>query len=177
MAWVTSPTFTSGNVLTAAQLNVLSGDLNETAPAKATAQGQYFVATAANQVAARLPVLGSVNVTESTTSLTFTDLTTLGPDVFADTGLWALVCMQAMVQPGTSGQSGQIGLAVSGATSIAASTIYLSLTAAAVNQQITCAGVRIITGLLPGANEFTMKYAVSGGTVQFGRRFLSVVPF
>jgi hypothetical protein len=177
MAWTTPPTFVSGNVLTAAQLNILSGDLAETAPAKATAQGQYFVATAANQLAARLPVQTSANITESTTSTTFTDLTTFGPSADVTTGLWALVCMQAMVQPGTSGQSGQIGIDVSGATTVAASTIYLSLTAAAVNQQVTCAGVRTIVGLTSGVNTFTMKYAVSGGTVQFGRRFLSVVPF
>jgi hypothetical protein len=177
MAWISPPTFVSGAVLTAAQLNILSGNLNETAAAKATTQGQFFVATAANQLAPRLPVQTSANITESTASTTFADLTTFGPTADTTTGLWALVCMQAMVQPGTSGASGQIGIEVTGATTIAASTIYLSLTAAAVNQQVTCAGVRTIVGLTSGLNSFTMKYAVTGGTVQFGRRFLSIVPF
>jgi hypothetical protein len=59
MAWVTPPTFTTGNVLTAAQVNILAGDLMETAAAKASSTGdlftstQYFAATAANSLTAR----------------------------------------------------------------------------------------------------------------------------
>ncbi len=49
MAWTAPITFTSGSVLTAAQLNTyLRDNLNETAPAKFTAAGQLFVSTAAN---------------------------------------------------------------------------------------------------------------------------------
>ena len=55
MAWSAPMTAVSGSVLTAAQFNTYVRDnLNETAPAKATAAGQIFVSTAANAIAARL---------------------------------------------------------------------------------------------------------------------------
>lgn len=178
MAWVAPPTFTSGNVLTAAQLNILSGDLNETAPAKASQQGQFFVSTASNAIAARLPVSASTNVSESTTSSAFTDLATVGPQAVVTTGPWALVCMQAQASNASVNATSSIGLDISGATVSAASTIYISITSGTAGQQVTCAGVRLITGLTNGSNTFTMKYVVSSGTTgTFGRRFMGVIPF
>jgi hypothetical protein len=91
---------------------------------------------------------------------------------------WALVAMQAFIQPSAVGASGQVGMDISGASTFGPSTIYLSLTAATVNQQITAAGVRIFSGLTAGSSDFKMMYAVTGGvSVGFGRRFLSVIPY
>lgn len=178
MAWTAPPTFVSGNVLTAAQLNILAADLNETAPAKATGVGQYFVATAANAIVARTPVAVSVTTSETTTSAAFADLATLGPQADVTSGVWALVCVESLVSNGTAGATSSIGIDISGATTIAASTIWLSNTSGTAGQGFTAAGVRLITGLTAGLNTFTMKYVVSSGTTgTFSRRHLAVVPF
>lgn len=50
MAWATPTSFTSGNTLTAAQMNVLGDDLLETAPAKVTTKGDIVAATGANAI-------------------------------------------------------------------------------------------------------------------------------
>ena len=51
MTWATPPTFTPGQVLIAASLNIIRDDLNESAAAKATTQGDTFYATGANALA------------------------------------------------------------------------------------------------------------------------------
>jgi hypothetical protein len=95
VAWVAPTTFVSGNVLTAAQLNILSADLLETAPGKAASAGQYFVSTAANTIAGRTPITAAVDTAESTAALTFGDLTTPGPAVTTTTGVRALVSISS----------------------------------------------------------------------------------
>jgi hypothetical protein len=95
MAWVAPPTFVSGNVLTAALLNILSGDLNELAPAKATAAGQIFVSTGANAIIARTPGFDTIATSESTASTSFVNLATVGPTVTVTTGTTALVFVSA----------------------------------------------------------------------------------
>lgn len=179
MAWTTPPTFVSGTALTAAQLNILSANLNETTPAKATAAGQYFVASAVNAIAARTPQSASVTTTQTTTSAAFTDLATVGPQVTVTSGTQCLMLMNSLLQNNTSGTTTSISMDVSGTTTIAAGTIYLSFLTAAVNHQITIGGVRMQPSLTAGAgNIFTMKYACSGGsTATFARRFLTVLPF
>lgn len=174
MAWTSPPTFTTG-ALTAAQLNILSADLLETAPAKATANSQYFVATAANTIAARSPTSYSANLSDTTTSTSYIDLG--GPVVTVTSGPNALVLMQAQVSNNTNGVTSSIGLDISGATTSPAATVYISLTTAAAGQQMTAAGVRMVTGLTAGSNTFMMMYVVSAGTGSFNRRFMAVLPF
>jgi hypothetical protein len=48
MAWVTPPTVSTGDVVTATQWNQIAGDLNETAPGKVTTKGDIVAATGAN---------------------------------------------------------------------------------------------------------------------------------
>jgi hypothetical protein len=177
MAWTAPPTFVSGNVLTAAQLNVLSGDLNETGPAKATTPGQYFVATGTNAITARTVGRDSVLVAESTTSTAFTDLTTFGPQVTVTTGTYVLMCMQAQLANNTVNGICTVGLDISGATTLAAGTIWLSFTSGTANQQITCGTAVAVIGLTAGSNTFTMKYVVGSGTGTFHRRWLTILPF
>lgn len=178
MSWAAPPTFVSGAVLTAAQLNVLSGDLNETAAARATAAGQYFVATGANTLAARAGGRDTAIVSETTTSTTFTDLATVGPQVTSTTGTTVIAFMQSQLQSNTVGGVATVGLDISGATTTAASTTWLSFTVATANQQVTCGTAQMITGLTAGSNTFTMKYVVSAGTTgTFNRRWLTILPF
>ena len=51
MAWVTPPTVSTGDTITATQWNNLANDLNETAPGKVTTKGDIIAATGANEVA------------------------------------------------------------------------------------------------------------------------------
>src|SRR3990172_3586778 len=52
MAWTAPPSWTTGEVVTASHMNVhVRDNLLETAPAKATAAGDIFYATAANAIA------------------------------------------------------------------------------------------------------------------------------
>lgn len=179
MAWVAPPTFTSGAALTAAQLNVLSGDLNETAPAKATAAGQLFVSTGANVIAARQPAFATIATNETTTSATFVDLLTVGPTVTVTTGTAALVMVSSDQSSNTAGAFSQSGYAISGATTLAASLDR----ATAIRTPIANYGMNATlavyqTGLTAGSNTFKEQYCTSsgGGTASFQTRRISVIP-
>jgi hypothetical protein len=180
MTWQPLPVFVAGTPPTSDQLNALSTDLGETAPAKATAAGQFFVSTGPNALAARTPVAKYVVASEATGSFTMTDLTTPGPACTVTSGAQALMLMNANLFGDRAGQTAQVGIAITGATTSPPTTTYLSATSAAQNYQVTAAGVRMAVGLTPGVNTFTMKYCQSGnaaGAVAFDHRFLTVLPF
>ncbi len=182
MAWTAPMTAVAGSAFTAVQFNThVRDNLLETAPAKATAEGQYFVATGLNTLETRLPGVAFVATFQSTTSSSYTDLATAGPAVTVTTGSTALVCIEvdARVSTGTSGHA-IASYAVSGATSIspahnrAFSQENFGTTDAKLRGGIT----HLLTGLNPGSNTFTMKYRRDGTeTAEFGRRRISVVPF
>jgi hypothetical protein len=180
MAWSTPLTAVSNAALTAAQWNASVRDnLLETAPAKATTAGQFFVSTAANAIAARSPQGNTLILSQTTTSTTFTDLATPGPTVTVTTGTTALVVVGAKIQQNTNSAESLASFAVSGASTIAADSAW------AVSSQFPTAGteshamskVTWQTGLTPGANTFTMKYRVTAGTGTFDLRSIAVIPF
>jgi len=87
MSWTAPLTAVATASLSAAQWNASVRDnLLETAPAKATAAGQVFVATAANAIAARTPSSNLITTIETTTSTTSGVLPTAGPSVSVVTG-------------------------------------------------------------------------------------------
>jgi len=177
MAWVAPPTFVSGNVLTAAQLNILSGNLAETAAAKATAAGQMFLATGTNTLVARTPASAIVTATESTTSSVYTDLATVGPSVTVATGTKALIIVSGVVSNNTVGAYSNMGVDITGASAISPANPLLQLRAAAVNQQITASMAHIETGLTAGNNTFTCKYQiVTASTGAWALRQIIVIP-
>lgn len=183
MAWATPPTFSSGNVLTAAQLNILSGDLNETAVAKATSGGQWFFSTAANTMVARTPAAATtVGGDQSTSSSTFTDLTTVGPAVTLTTGTTAMVFFSAFAFHSSPPGSADMSYAISGASTIAAGTFTGSRvsteSAASTAAKLAFTKVNWVTGLTAGSNTFTMKYLAVGGVASatFNNRDILVVP-
>lgn len=176
MAWATPPTFTSGNVLTAAQLNIISSNLNETAPAKAAGQSQIFVSTGVNSLVARTFGYDVVAVAETTTATSFTDLATVGPQATVTSSQYSLAFMQSAVQNNTSGLTSNVGLDVSGATTAAAAAIYISILTGAANNALTAGAIRMIDFLTAGSNTFTMKYQVGGGTGTFNRRYMTIMP-
>ena len=150
-------------------------NLNETAPAKATAAGQLFVSTAANTIAARLVAADYIATSESTTATAYTDLATTGPTVTATTSASAIVSIYCN-QSSSSGNAAWMSYEISGATSDSANDNR------AVQLQSTggqrCGGTFFHGALLtPGTNTFTSKYRISSsGTATFSVRRLMVIP-
>jgi hypothetical protein len=172
-------TFTSGSVLTAAQLNThLRDNLGETAPAKATTAGRIFVATGTNSLAERQVGNDAVVVSQTTSSTTFTDLATPGPAVTVTTGTTVIVILTAFLQNSSAGANSQMGYEISGAYALAAdatrSLIYESGNASDLTQMSI---VLPAVGITAGSNTFTAKYLVSAGTGTFHRRHIVVLPF
>jgi hypothetical protein len=118
-----------------------------------------------------------VATSQTTTSTSFTDLSTVGPQVTLNTGTKALITFAAgcFNSLGVSNVAA-IGFAVSGATTVAATmnnAVYLNQSTA--NYGLSAAYSFILTGLTAGSNTFTAKYRVSGGTGTFDNRVISVV--
>lgn len=142
---------TSGGIFCDDTTNELRFSLAESA-------GQNFIATL-----------------ETTTSEAYTDLATVGPTVSILTGTQALVMFDAEHSQTGSGGTAAMSVAVSGATTIAASDNYAFNNSSSV--QFGWAYGMLITGLTPGTNIFTAKYrTVGAGTVRFANRRLIVVP-
>lgn len=156
MAWTAPPAFTVGQILTSGEMNVISGDLS------------FLAGTTFNSVATN----------ESSASTSYTNLATPGPSVSVLTGANALVLFGASCLNNTTAQAVFIAIAVSGATTLAApaGTTALDLVQQPDPGGETLMGFTWITGLTPGANTFTMKYLVGGGTGTWGSRVLAVFP-
>lgn len=169
-------TAVSGSVWTAAQFNTYVRDnLNETAPAKATAAGQIFVSTAAHAIAARLVNADYIATQESTTSTTYTDLATTGPSVTATTSASAIVAIYCN-QLTSGGTAAWMSYAISGATSDASNdnrAIQLQSTG---GQHVGATFFHSAI-LTPGTNTFKAEYRIStSGTATFSVRRLMVIP-
>lgn len=180
MAWSAPMTAVHNGTFLASEYNAQVRDnLLETMPAKATAADQYFAVTGANAIAAR--ATGSTYTTGSstTTSTTYADLLSgAAPAVTITTGVNALVWGTSEMRSDTVNTFCAIGVAVSGASTVAADDIATAsidgVTAANNTRTGFC---HLFTGLTPGSNTFTMKYKTSAGTATFGFRELIVMPF
>jgi hypothetical protein len=179
MAWTTPPTFVSGNALTAAQLNILRDDLNETAVAKASVAGQYFCSTAANTLIGRAPSFNLYNGggTDTTNSTAYTGLTG-GAAVTSTTGVNCLVYHAASLGNDTSGSRSWCSFAVSGASTIAVDDARgAAVDASAANRVTKCGITYLQTGLTSGSNTFTQNFRVTSGIGSFVVRSIGTVPF
>lgn len=180
MAWTAPMTAISGSVFTAAQFNTFVRDnLNETAPAKATTEGRYFVAGGPNSINERAWATSITNTIETTNSTSYTDLTTVGPSVTVTTGTQAFIFVTSQLVCDTSGQTARASFEVSGATTRSAldSEALSNLRVATGNDQRSSV-LTGLGGLTPGSNTFTMKYRTSGASIStFGNRRILVMPF
>jgi hypothetical protein len=181
MAWTTPLTAVANTPLTAAQWNASVRDnLLMTAPALATTAGQLWVSTGANAGAMRTPTISNIATNESFTpsAAVFGDLATVGPIVGPlTTGTKAIVMYGAYLANATGLGSGIMSYAVSGSTTIAATTSnairFASSNAGEVNRAF---GLDMPT-LTAGSNTFTAKYTSgTGGTVTALNRTLIVFP-
>ncbi|ROP36293.1 hypothetical protein [Saccharothrix texasensis] len=178
MAWTAPMTAVANSVFSAAQFNLhVRDNLNETAPAKATAAGRFLVTSGANSVTERVITEANVDTSQTTTSTSATDLTTVGPSVTVTTGTSALVLWSCEMTNNTSGQVSLTDFVVTGASSRAASdATALKLMPSAAGSYPNRSGVHtLLTGLTPGANTFTLKYWVGGGTGSFAYRRITVL--
>lgn len=177
MAWSAPITAVANAIFTAAQFNATVRDnLNETAPAKATAAGQIFVATGANAIAARTITGARVDTSETTASTAYTALTTPGPAVTATTGTQALVMLKAAISNNTAGSSSFMGVAVSGATTTAATDSDCLRIQGGGTTDVMCATTVLLLPLTAGSNTFTAQYRAGANTATFSVRTMIVVP-
>jgi len=195
------PTFTAGEVLTAANMNISArtgvpvfadstardaafGGAGE----KVLAEGQLAYIEASNVVqyydgAVWATVGPSTSITgttatvatsQTTTSVTFTDLATSGPAVTVTTGTSVLVFVSAFME--NTNEQVQCDFAISGATTrSASSTTALLLRNNAGQGRVRATVVNLMT-VTAGSNTFTMKYSVNAGTGTFVDRTITVVP-
>lgn len=179
MAWTAPATFTDGSILTAAQLNAMRDNFNETAPAKATAAGGFIVTSGVNSVMQRDPVSDTVNTSQTTTSTSYVDLASAGPTAGPVTsGTRVIVWMTAQMNNATAAAETLASVAVSGATTTAADDNYCvevqQATGATFADVTACRAVRLT--VTAGSNTFTMKYRVVSGTGTYKRRCVVVIP-
>lgn len=155
-------------------------NLKETAPAKATAAGQYFVSsqTTANTIVARTVSTHSITTSQTTTSSDYTDLTTVGPTVLTTTGTTALVFFAVEQGNGTADAMARTSFEVTEASNLPAKDLWSVTTdGKPANQTDRASGYEWVHTLTPGLNRFTMKYRTGGtGTATFLNRHLVVMP-
>ena len=201
MVWSTPKTYTAGAVLTAAELNQYQRDnFNETSAATVTTAGDLVYADAANSMGTRLAVGASgsllvsdgsaplwrevtqakTNVAQSTSSTSYVDLSTVGPQVTVTTGTESLVFLTCAQSNDGVGFSAFMAVGISGATTRAATDDdALQLLSATAGASHRATRTTFLTGLTAGSNTFTAKYRTdSGGNpANFNLRQIIVIPF
>lgn len=182
MGWTTPLTAVANASLTAAQWNASVRDnLLATAPPQATTAGSLIVVSGTNALAQRIPGQFAVAGGETTTSTSYTGTLSggagsAGPGFAITTGPKALVAFHLRQSTSVATTNVWTSVAVSGATTIAASDSW-ALSIDIVSSQIFHGLTYVETGLAAGVNTFQMQYRVSGGTGTFATRRLNVVPF
>jgi hypothetical protein len=179
MAWTAPMTAIAGSVFTAAQFNTFVRDnFNECPTSKATTPGSYFVTSATNQMAQRLPTSDFNSGSGTTTATSYTDLTGtgIGPIVSVTTASFAIVSLYTNLFTSGGATASWMSFDVTGATTAAAlDSTGIELNSA--NGQRIGATI-LYSGLTPGVNVFTARYRVTtANTANFSDRRLAVLPF
>lgn len=121
------------------------------------------------------PVAAAVATSQTTTSTSYTDLSTAGPEVTATIGASGIALV---IISGALSNSGanytNMSFAVSGANTQAASDAYSHNNKS--TDIINKANVFLLTGLNAGSTTFTAKYSVLAGTGTFSNRRIAVIP-
>ena len=197
-AQTTVPDFVADTVLTAAKLDIsaatgvpvfattVTRDAAFGGVNKVLAQGQTCYLEDANVVqfydGAAWASLGPtfttdvVATSQTTTSTSYTDLATSGPAVTVTTGTTVYVILTCYQLNNVSNSVSFMGVAVTGATTIAAADTECVSARGAVSggQDFQMSAVYKMT-VTAGSNTFTAKYRVSATTGTFQRRGLTVI--
>ncbi len=178
MAWTAPMTAIMGVVWTSAQFNAhVRDNLLETMPGKATAANRMYITTANNSIAERIPSTAQVTTSQTTTSTSYTNLATTGPQVATlTTGSKVLVWFMAQMKHSTSGEC-SVSVEVTGAGTVSASDDWRLMESGVTSSNDNRFGIcHLFTNLTPGSNTFTMKYRTNTGTATFSNRDLIVIP-
>lgn len=179
MAWSAPMTVTAGSALTSAIFNrEVRDNLNAQAVAKGTTASSYFATYSANLIVERFAATQTVLTSETSTSLNWTDLTTVGPTLTCTTGTKALVLFNARQSNATTNAFVACSVAVTGTTSIPAHVnwAWSSDGKVTVSQSERNFGMHLFDTLNAGSNTFTMQYLVASGTGTWLDRELVVLP-
>ena len=181
MAWKAPMTAVANSILYASQWNqFVKENLKATAPGKVTAESQYFVSDQfnPNAIVARTATQHTVTTSQTTTSTSFTNLSTVGPTLTVATGKTAMVWFAARLANDTANFQAHASVQVTGASSIPPHDNYgIRLDGqSGTNQAERIMGFFFTCSLNKGNNIFTMKYRVGGGTGTFANRHLIVMP-
>lgn len=179
MAWTTPMTAVDNTAWTAAQFNVhVRDNLAETMPGKASAAGNWFAVAGTNSIAERSPAEATPVATAQTTgSTSYVALATAGPAITVTTGTRALVFWGANMSNATANVGSNMSVAVSGATTIAASNSWRCC----INGYTAANGARACSfymfTLTAGSNTFTALYRSDTASLStFSDRSLMVMP-
>lgn len=179
MSWTSPPTWTDGSVLTAAQMNIIRDDLNETAPAKATSVGSFFVGTGANGIKETQWSSSRVNTAETTASGTYVEPTT-AQQLTLTTSTLAIVIVSARLHTSTVDGICFATFVVNGASTIAADdNLAVVQNSSTVNSRMRASAVTVLTGAMglnAGSNTFKLVCKVTAGTLTIASRELLVLP-
>lgn len=159
MAWAATHSFTTSEVVTAAVMNVISGNLDA--------------------LNTRLNNTATIATSETRANAAYGDLATVGPTVTSlTTGTFALVIVTAQMSNNTNAGVAAMSVAVSSATTVAASDANsaLSQVPTAANDFRRYSAIIPVT-LTAGSNTFTAKYRSAGtDTATFKDRTIIVIP-
>jgi len=177
MSWTAPATVTAGQLMTAAFWNThVRDNLLETAAAAATTAGGIFVATGANAIAERIIGSDTDYNARTTASTSFVALTG-APAVTVTTDTQALAHWRGKMNNNTNNAQAILGVAVSGATTVAADDdIALQQQSSPADNQIWIGTSHLFTGLNGGSNVFTLNARCNAGTASYDRMELVVIP-
>jgi hypothetical protein len=183
VAWNAPMTAIAGGVVASADFNTFVRDnLNLTEAALAQTPSGFMVGTGLNAIAERVFSTDVVDVLESTSSATYVNLATVGPQVTVTTGTRAIVAFGARIgdNSNTAGTpSTTMSVAVSGATTITADATWAAgiIQPTALGRQVAIYTSRWwMFTLTPGSNTFVCKYATTSDSPTFDHRSLHVLP-
>jgi hypothetical protein len=174
-------TATANTAFTAADFNrEIRDNLNCTAPANAGVAGSYFITQGVNQITERQFASDTVATSETTTSTSYTDLATVGPEVTVTTNNAALVWFACQLSNGTANTYTAASVAVTGDSNVPASNTWAMYNdgKGTAGQSERAFSVHKFKDLTPGSNTFTMQYRVgtAATTGTFLNRHIVVMP-
>ena len=127
----------------------------------------------------RRPNGNAIDTSQTTTSTSYTNLTTVGPQVTVEIGPrgTAIVMLTAQAMTNSNGVECFMGFDVSGATTVSANDDQ-ALTSATRNSGDTpkSSATFWVSGLNAGSNTFTARYRTTSGTATFADRNIVVIP-
>lgn len=182
MVWSAPMTAVDNSAMTAPLYNAqIRDNLRMSAPFLASGAGQIFVTTGPNALAARTVHYHEVATSQTTTSSSYTDLSTVGPTVTVGAiyGQQAMVFTTCELDQNTTDMQASAAVEVSGASSYPAVDTRCAMT----RDGMTSGNpIQMMAAYLydplsrDGEITFTMKYRTGGsGTATFAKRRILVL--